>query len=610
MTVASRRSPLSTRLLAAVLATLIAATAAPAARSIGRLVSVVVMGRSAPAAAAAVSAEGGRVDALLPIIDGALARVPETELGDLSRAGIVVPDYALHVQSTSFEGSLAGPATQEVGAPAAWEAGSTGRGVTVAFVDTGVADVPDLRGRVVASADLSNELNFADSFGHGTFMAGLVAGDGASSSGRYVGVAPEASLMSIKVAGAEGSTSLGRVLMGVQLADSSAARFNVRVMLLALSSGSPLPPSIDPLSRALRRAWAHGIVVVVPAGNDGPAAGSVSAPGEDPVLLTAGSVDDRGTADLLDDMPSVFSGRGPTRWGMDKPDLAAPGEHLVSLRAAGSTIDGQNPGAVVDDAYFKGTGTSMSAALTAGSAALLVAARPDLSADQAKAVLMGTAHPIPAGDWSSVGAGIVNAGDAVALGDAPQGLPEIPALGPTPPPFTPPGLEVDWYGDAAIGYRWLARQWDARQWAARSWDARSWDARSWEARSWAARQWADQDWSARQWADEDFNARSWEARSWDARSWEARQWAARSWEARQWAARSWDARSWDARSWAGQDWLARQWTARSWDARSWDARSWDARSWDARSWEARSWDARSWEAREWAARQWDARSWD
>jgi serine protease AprX len=599
------RRALRSVILALAAALFVAGT--PVAHAVGKLVSVIVVGPSTGDAGSATLEVGGRIDAPIPLIDGVVARVPDSAIDELSKRMVVVPDRPVHVQSASFGGGLATAYPSEVGATSLWQEGTAGAGVTVALIDTGVANVPDLAGRVVASADLTPELDFNDGYGHGTFGAGLVAGNGASSGGAYVGVAPKANLMSVKVATADGSSSLGRVLMGVQLVDESADRFNVRVALLAVDDGSPLPPELDPLTQALRRLWADGVVVVVPAGNSGPD-GDIGSPGEDPILLTAGSVNDLGTSSVFDDEVSGFSAHGPTRWGADKPDLAAPGEHLVSLRAPGSTIDTEHPASRVGDAYFKGSGTSMSAAVTAGAAALVMSKRPELSPDQVKSVLMGSANPIPAGDVDSVGAGVVNAAGAMTTA-APGNLPEVPANGPRESFPWMESRHFDWFGDVGVGYRWLAREWGARQWGAREWGARQWGAREWAAREWAAREWNAREWGAREWNAREWNAREWSDETWSAREWAAQKWAAREWAAREWAAREWNAREWSAREWSAREWAARQWTAREWTAREWSARFWDAREWSAREWSAREWSAREWSAREWSAREWSASDW-
>lgn len=615
--------PRATRAIAAfVVALALAVSSTPAVAALGRMVSVIVEGSSAQQAADLTKGVHGTVDNYLPIVNGVEAHVPSSRIAELSARALVFPDRAMHLQGNNYGGSLVSAYPTEVGAQSLWNGQNAGAGVTVALVDTGIADVPDVQNQIVARANFTNEASFQDTYGHGTFEAGIVAGNGTSSGGRYVGIAPDASLMSVKVADASGSTSLGQVIAGIQLVDSSAQQFNVRVLLLPLDSSSPFPPEIDPLSRALRTVWAHGVVVVVPAGNSGSGASTIASPGNDPVLLTAGSVNDMATTDVSDDQVSTFSSRGPTSFGEDKPDLVAPGEHIVSLRVPGSTIDQQNPSAVVEDNYFKGSGTSMSAAVTAGAAALLLSARPGLSPDEVKALLMGSATPVLDGDTESTGAGVVNAAAAASMNDSDLVLHPLPDMGPTMQPFSPPGLQFDWRQVNGQGaYFWASKKWTsrqaqsdgdlnatsnaARQWAARSWDARSWDGRTWDFIMWQARQWAARSWDARSWA-----ARQWTARAWDARAWDARAWDAQTWLARQWTSRTWDGRSWDGIVWDGRTWDARSWDARAWDSRTWDARAWDARAWDSRTWDGRTWDSRSWDSRTWDSRTWDSRSWD
>lgn len=567
------------RMTAAFAAAIMTLSLAQVSRAASML-SVVVTGSSAQAAAESVRDAGGTVGEMLPIVDGVAARIPSTSVGLLSRHATVVADRPLRTQSASYGGALATVYPHEVGATATWAAGNAGAGVSVALIDTGIADVADLRGRVIASADVSGDASGGDGYGHGTFLAGLVAGDGTASGGRYTGIAPAANLVSIKVARADGSTNLSRVLLGVQLARSSAARFNTRVLLLALSSESPMPPDLDPLSLALRRAWASGIVVVVPAGNDGPASGSVASPGEDPVLLTVGSVDDRGTTDVFDDLVSPWSARGVTRWGDPKPDVAAPGEHLVGLRAPGSTVDRANPGSVVEGAYFKGSGTSMSAAVAAGAAALLIAERPDYSPDDVKYALMAGATPIPDGDADSVGAGVVEVASALEAG-RPSDLPPVPGQG-EDDESKPSGK----WESADGAQAWIAKEknfdkdaekaweWAGRQWASDRWDEREWAGRQWAGRQWAGRQWAHGVWLGRQWAGRQWAGRQWATQEWLGRQWSGRQWAGRQWTEAEWLGRQWSGRQWSAGEWEGRQWSGRQWSGRQWSGRQWSSDRW------------------------------------
>lgn len=570
-TIAIQHSDLQRRITAALAALAVTLAFMPAARALERLTSVIVSSADAFAAAEAVETAGGSVTAMLPVADAVAARVPEHAIASVARVASVVADRPMRLESSSFAQGSA-PVTAypyEVGATSTWASGNTGAGVSVALVDTGVADVEDLGERVIARADLSGEDTGLDGYGHGTFLAGLIAGNGSASGGRYVGVAPSANLVSIKVASADGSTNLSKVLAGVQLARSSASLFNTRVLVLAVSSESPMPPDLDPLSRALRRVWASGIVVVVPAGNDGPAEGTIASPGEDPVLLTIGSVDDQGTAGLLDDTVSEWSSRGETRWGDPKPDVAAPGEHLIGLRSPGSTVDRLYPGSAVESAYFRGSGTSMAAAVAGGAAALLLAARPTLSADRAKAILMGTANPIPAGGGTTTGAGIVNAADAIAV-DYTDPLPSMPGdddESPSDGAWEPVGSTWVWRGarvDEISRRAWAERQWADSDWQSRQWAARQWTARQWVARQWASRQWASRQWASRQWAGSQWASRQWSSRQWAGRQWTEEDWLGRQWVARQWTQAQWEGRQWEARQWTGRQWTGRQWTTAGW----------------------------------------------
>jgi serine protease AprX len=478
-----------------------------------RTVRVVVTSFSDREAGVAVERAGGSITSSLPLIDGVVADVPSDRLPSLRSDATVVVERALHVRSASFGGDPTTVYPQEVGATDVWPE-TTGEGVGVALVDTGVAPVPDVLERVVAVADLTAEHRFGDGFGHGTFMAGLIAGTGASSDGAYTGVAPGAHLVSIKVALSDGSTTLSTVLEALQLVDSSRQRFNLRVLLLALSSDSDLAPDRDPLTRGLRKLWDHGVFVVVAAGNDGPGPGSVDLPGNDPVLFTAGAIEDMRTPDVSDDEVPSWTSRGPSRFGAAKPDVAAPGVHLVSVRAPGSLIDRENPAARVGEDYFLGSGTSMSAAVTAGVAALVLSARPDLPPDGVKAVLADGATQLEGADDSAVGAGVVDA--AGAIDSSADGNGHNP------------------HGHGKGPHNTVGNHWNGRIWIGRIWNGRIWNGRIWNGRLWNGENWDEVSWDGRLW-----NGRLWNGRLWNGRLWNGRLWNGRLWNGRVWSSRIW-----------------------------------------------------------------------
>jgi serine protease AprX len=535
-------------------------TGLPGTASATPLQTVVVTGVGD--VAGAVRAAGGEVLDRLPLVGGLVARLPQ---GATVPHAQVVPNRPVGVSSAS-EGS--GPAstvrsTLGLGAPA-----GEGAGVTVAVVDTGVADVADLAGRVT-HVDVTGD-GTGDGYGHGTFVAGLVAGNGSGSGGAYAGVAPGARVLDVRVAHADGTSDLVTVLKGLQVV---ANHPEVDVVNLSLSSGSPLPYQLDPLTIALETLWARGATVIVPAGNDGAdGRGSITSPGVDPVLLTVGGLDEAGTAAHSDDTVADWSSQGPAPQGVQKPDLAAPGAHLVSTGAIGSAVWNANAGSHVGSGYLTGSGTSFATAVASGATAALLAARPELTPDQVKSVLTHSAYQLRVSQLKGGNGGL----DLTAALQA-----RTPSSNENAEPF--PGDPAVW---AALVTALLNGDSEtaARQWALIGPEARQWAARQWAASSWGARQWAGSTWSDVEWM-----ARQWAARQWAASSWGARQWAARQWSDEDWAARQWSARQWSARQWSENDWTARQWSARQWSDMDWTSRQWSSRQWSARQWTAAAW---------------------
>ncbi|MET0492985.1 MAG: S8 family peptidase [Actinoplanes sp.] len=517
---------------------------------------VVVTGADADGAARAVQAAGGRVVTLLPVVRGVAAQLPQDVT--LDAAWSVAPQREITVAEAATPAGAGGATTvrQMVGLPVN---GTEGRGVTVAVVDTGIADVPDLAGQVSGRVNLTGTAA-GDGYGHGTFMAGLIAATGKGSAGAYRGVAPGAKLVDVKVADADGRTDLTTVLRGLQWVSDH--RDRVQVVNLSLSSNSSLPYQIDPLTQALESLWYQGVTVVVPSGNDGPDTGSVTSPGNDPLLITAGGLDTAGTADRGDDEVGIWSGRGPTWQGDAKPDLVAAGGHVVSLSSPGSVVDLGNPQARVGTGYIRGSGTSMAAAVTSGVIAGALAVQPKLRPAAVKNLVTSTAYP-------SAGLGRASGGGAGGL-DAVRVLADAPR-------WNAGKAQQQYETDTATVGR------DARLWAAFSKAlvdgdedaaAKAWRKLTPSSRDWAARAWAQLDpaaraWAARAWADADWSARAWADGEWVARAWAARAWAARAWASDDWAARAWASDDWAARAWAADDWAARAWAADRWSARAW-----------------------------------------
>ena len=280
----------------------------------------------------------------------------------------------------------------QIGAPAAWAAGATGKGVKVAVLDTGVdTGHPDLKGRIAEQRNFSQSADTVDRFGHGTHVAATIAGTGAAANGERKGVAPDADLLIGKVLGDDGTGSESDVIAGMEW-----AAVNAPIVGMSLGAWSPDPVN-DPLTTTLDDLSAKdGTLFVVAAGNDGPYPDGIETPGAAASALTVGAVDG---ADHVAD----FSSRGGT---LMKPDIAAPGVDVVAARAAGTAM-----GTVVDGMYTSASGTSMATPHVAGAAADLLQRHPGWSAGRLKAALVSTSDAVP-GTVYQVGGGRLDVGRA------------------------------------------------------------------------------------------------------------------------------------------------------------------------------------------------------
>jgi serine protease AprX len=225
-------------------------------------------------------------------------------------------------------------------------------------------------------------------------VAGILAGNSKNLAtsdpqyNSYIGAAPNANIVSVKASDDHGNSSVLDVIEGLQFAVDHKADYNIRVVNLSLESTTPQSYKTDPLDAAVESAWMHGIVVVAAAGNRGTASDAVSyAPGNDPYVITVGAVDDRGTKDTGDDVRPSWSSRGTTQDGFAKPDVNAPGAHIVAPLAPGSDFASLCAACVREGRYFQVSGTSMAAPVVAGLVADILGAHPKWTPDQVKAAL-------------------------------------------------------------------------------------------------------------------------------------------------------------------------------------------------------------------------------
>ncbi|MER7458502.1 S8 family serine peptidase [Micromonospora sp. NPDC126480] len=343
---------------------------------------------------------GARVTRDLPAINGAAVTAGKSDAGAVwSALGAGTPGARLGAAGGVERLWLDGRRTVtldhsvgQIGAPAAWSAGLTGTGVTVAVLDTGV-DVthPDLAGQVAEARNFTETPDARDTVGHGTHVASTIAGSGAASGGRYKGVAPDATLLDGKVCEDFGCTE-SAILAGMQW-----AAVDKRADVINMSLGGWDGPEVDPLEEAVGALTAQtGALFVIAAGNDGVDA-SVGSPASADAALAVGAVD-------RDDELADFSSRGP-RVGDDalKPDITAPGVDIVAARSANGQI-----GDPVGERYVRLSGTSMATPHVAGAAALLAQRHPDWAAGQLKSTLMASARPHPEQTAYQQGAGRVD----------------------------------------------------------------------------------------------------------------------------------------------------------------------------------------------------------
>lgn len=420
----------------------------------------------------------------------------------------------------------------------------SGAGVTVALLDTGISQVPGVGNRVLARVDLTPDHDGYDRFGHGTHMAGIIAGAGEDedygSSGSWPGVAPGADLVSIKVAGWDGATDVSVVIAGLQWVVANRVPYNIRVLNLSFGTDSTQSYRLDPLDHAVEQVWFSGILVVASAGNRGSGSGTINKPADDPYVVTVGAADVRGTEDRKDDIVAEFSSRGPTQDGFSKPDLVAPGISIVSNLAPGSTVEALHPDARVGTTYIKGTGTSQAAAIVSGVAALLFQANPALTPDQAKAILIDSAHR-DLGKQPGGGAGLVDAEQAVSKAtgkskksSANQGLSPSTGTGSLEASRGSFHVYADLDGDGTpelvtgeidvLGQPWSGKSWSADAWASSAWPeltqvSSGWEAKSWSGKSWSGMVWDGKSWSAKSWSDASWNSSSWTALAWLSTAW-------------------------------------------------------------------------------------------
>jgi serine protease AprX len=450
---------------------------------------------------------------------------------------------------------------QAIGASQLYPLGVDGSGIGVAVIDSGVVPVKGLNGpgKVINGPDLSFEsqvapLQYLDTYGHGTHIAGIIAGSDGSPTG-FRGIAPGAHLVELKVASHDaGAADVSQVLAAIDwvVQHRNDPGLNIRVLNLSYGTESLQSYQLDPIAFAVENAWRHGIVTVVAGGNDGTSRGSLTDPAVDPYVLAVGAADINDANLLGCATVAPFSSRSSSR----PVDVVAPGVSIQSLRDPGSAIDQAHPDAVVDTRFFRGSGTSQATAVVSGAAALLLQSRPGLTPDQVKAALTTTAVPLGLLDRSAAGSGMINVGAAsrAFVGSKAQSWAAATGTGSIDQARGGSDVTINatlLTGEQDImGNPWHGASWAAASAAGSAWNGGAWNGAIWAGACWCAASWAGSAWSGAQWS----------GAQWSGAQWSGAQWSGAQWSGAQWSGAQWSGAQWSGAQWSGAQWSGRQWS--------------------------------------------------
>ncbi|MFN2614107.1 MAG: S8 family serine peptidase [Actinomycetota bacterium] len=577
----------SSAALAAGLALAMLAPVSSAARGTVSVIVRAVHGRTAVTEHRVVEL-GGHIQRSFPVIDGFSASIPEEGAAYLKGTpdvASVTPNARLDLMS--YQSSLGYDPDAEMGsllttarivqATDSWAQRLTGSGVDVALLDSGVTPVEGLAtaGKIINGPDLSFDsqtpnTRYLDTYGHGTHMAGIIAGKDSNAVAPYTdpssftGVAPDARIVSVKVAAANGATDVSQVLAGMNwiIEHRTDNGMNIRVLNLSFGTNSTQDYRTDPLTYAAEIAWRDGIVVVVSSGNGGQAATSLTDPATDPYVIAVGADDPAGTLSTNDDVVAAFSS-----WGNSNrhSDVIAPGRSILGLRVPGSYLDFNYPTARVGTRFFKGSGTSQATAVVSGVVALLLQQRPSLTPDQVKWILQKSATSIK-GSSLPQGAGIVSSkgarltptpNTAVQSYDLATGTGSLEAAR--------GGVHVSDAGGALTGEQDIfGHAWNGNTWSVATLAGNTWSGGTWNGNTWSGNTWSGNTWSGNTWSGNTWSGNTWSGNTWSNAYWDGNTWSGNTWSGNTWSGNTWSGNTWSGITWSGNTWSQSVWSSSSW----------------------------------------------
>jgi serine protease AprX len=399
-------------------------------------------------------------------------------------------------------------------------------------------------------------------------MAGIIAGraNGATS-GKYagddknfLGMAPDAKIISLKVADSHGATDVSQVIAAISwvVQHKNDNGLNIRVLNLSYGTNSGQSASSDPLAYACEVAWNKGIVVVAAAGNAGFALlGSLTNPATNPYVVAVGASDPHGTTSMIDDTVASFS--SSSNWGVNGSfrlvDLVAPGKSIVSLRVPGSYIDqSYNSTGAVTSGLFRGSGTSQAAAVVSGAAALVLQQRPTLKPNEVKRLLTYSATQIQAqavaqGNGEMNLATGLNWANSMVAGFFPYNLQPGNGKGTLEGSrgsnhLVKDGVslkgEKDIFGKSFASSTMATAEANASSWSGGKWNGSTWTGSSWSGSSWSGSAWSGSSWSGSSWSGSSWSNSSWSGSSWSNSSWSSNNWLGDNWSGNSWSSAGWN----------------------------------------------------------------------
>lgn len=552
------------------------------------------------AASHAFTVHGGRVDRVLPLIGGFAGTIDADRLDALAddpAIAAVTPDGSVTPMSVDpnlgydpNDTTTMSALTRIVGAQSMWNAGYTGQGIGVALIDTGIARVPGLNAadKVVDGPDLSFDnveptLRYTDAFGHGTHMAGIIAGTDVAANApkscatclgtspytdttKFVGVAPGARLVNVKVGAFDGAADVSQVIAAIDwvVQHKNDNGLNIRVINLSFGTDATTTVLMDPLVFAAEQAWKAGLVVVAAAGNDGGAIGPLADPAMSPVVIAVGATDTKGTLATADDVVPQFAQHGGL---LRSVDVVAPGVSVPSLRVPGGFVDQNVTTGKVGTRFQRASGTSQATAVVSGMAALVLSKYPNATPDAVKAYLMGNAQPITqiatnvdstkfqtkANNWYS-GSGSVFAKPAAALPLVALQVPTGTGLGQLERSrgtyhvsngVTTLSGELD-----IMGQPWKPAVMAAQTAARTTWTGGVWNGARWSGDAWSGARWSSADWTGNDWSGARWSGARWSSMIWDGARWSGARWSGARWSSGTWTGARWSGARWSDASWS------------------------------------------------------------